>query len=83
MRIALLTATALDAFSSLAVAQNQVSTTTSPKSNDAIDSAMPKVRINVPDVRLRWMVDPTCRGPGVEYSEGACVPPPPPYKPRP
>ena len=79
MRIALLTATALVALSSLAVAQNQASTTPAPTANDGVDLTMPKVRANAPGAgRLHW--DAPCR----VSSEGTCTTPePPPYRPKP
>jgi hypothetical protein len=94
MRTALLTATALVALSSIAVAQNQLAATTeaAPKAkpinpNAVVDPMMPKARANdwnAPDSgRLHWMIDKPCRGSESAYSEGACDPGPPPYRPRP
>jgi hypothetical protein len=88
MRTALLAATVLVAFSSLAVAQNQSVATTGPapavKPIDpgaAADSAMTKVRSDAPGGgRLHY--DVPCR----VSSAGTCItepPPYPPYRPRP
>jgi hypothetical protein len=81
MRTALLAATALVAFSSLAVAQNQLAATTARKANGDVDSTMPKVRANdrnAPGGRLHY--DMPCR----VSSVGTCITPePPPYRPRP
>jgi hypothetical protein len=80
MRTALLTATALVALSSLAVAQNQLPATTAPKANAVVDPTMPKVRANAPGGRLHY--DVPCR----VSSVGTCItepPPYPPYMPRP
>ena len=80
MRTALLTATALVAFSSLAVAQNQPATTTDPKADAVVDPTMPKVRTNAPGGRLHY--DVPCR----VSSVGTCITAPPPYplhRPRP
>jgi hypothetical protein len=87
MRAALLTATALVALSSLAVAQNQLAATTevAPKAKpinpDAVvDPTMPKARANAPGGgRLHY--DIPCR----VSSVGTCItepPPYPPYRPR-
>ena len=80
MRTALLTATALVALSSLAIAQNQLPASTAPKA-DAVDPTMPKVRANAPGGgRLHY--DVPCR----VSSVGTCITGPPaypPYKPRP
>jgi len=94
MRTALLTAIALVALSSLAVAQNQLAATTptapeaKPVNPDAVvDPAVPKARAidwnATGDGRLHWMIDKPCRGSEGIYSVGACQPGPPPYKPRP
>ena len=94
MRTVLLTATALVALSSLAVAQNQLAATTptareaKPINPDAVvDPTVPNVRTidwNGPGGgRLHWMIDKPCRGSEGAYSAGACQPGPPPYKPRP
>ena len=94
MRTALLTATALVALSSLAVAQNQLAATTPTAAeakpinpNAVVDPTVPKARTidwNAPDGgRLHWMIDKPCRGPAGAYSAGACQPEPPPYRPRP
>ena len=92
MRTALLTATALVALSSISVAKDRLTATTeaAPKPiNPAaiLDSTTPKVRANdwkAPDSgRLHWMIDKPCRGSERAYSEGACDPGPPPYRPRP
>jgi hypothetical protein len=85
MRTALLTATALVALSSLAVAQNQIDVTTeaTPKTkpidpNAVVDPTMPKVRTIAPGGRLHY--DVPCR----VSSVGTCIAPePPPYRPRP
>ena len=85
MRTALLTATALVALSSLAVAQNQLDATTEappkakPINPDAMaDPTVPKVRTNAPGGRLHY--DVPCR----VSSVGTCITPePPPYRPRP
>ena len=79
MRIALLTATALVALSSLAVAQNQLAATAAHKANAVVDPTMPKVRTNAPGGgRLHY--DMPCR----VSSVGTCITPaPPPYRPRP
>jgi hypothetical protein len=81
MRTALLAATALVALSSLAIAQNQLSTTTAPKANDVVDPTLSKVRANAPGgARLHY--DVPCR----VSSAGTCItepPPYPPYRPRP
>jgi hypothetical protein len=78
MRTALLTATALVALSSLAIGQNQLPATTTPKAN--ADPTMPKVRANAPGGgRLHY--DIPCR----VSSVGTCntePPPYPPYRPR-
>ena len=81
MRTMLLTATALVALSSLAVAQNQIDVTpeATPKAkpinpNAAVDPTMP----NAPGGRLHY--DVPCR----VSSVGTCITPePPPYRPRP
>lgn len=92
MRTALLTATALVALSSLAVAQYRLAATTevAPKAKpinpDAVvGPVMPKVPANdAPGGgRLHWMIDKPCRGSEGASSEGACDPGPPPYRPRP
>jgi hypothetical protein len=95
MRTALLTAIALVALSPLAIAQNQLAATTvpAPKAAEpvnpdaAVDPTMPKVRANDRNApgggRLHWMIDKPCRGSEAAYSQGACDPPPPPYRPRP
>jgi len=80
MRTTLLTATALVALSSLAVAQNQVDATTkaTPKAkpinpNTVVDPTMPKGRLHY---------DVPCR----VSSVGTCITEPPaypPYRPRP
>lgn len=81
MRISLLTATALVAFSSLAIAQDQFAATTAPKGDAVVDPTMPKVRVNAPGGgRLHY--DLPCR----VSSAGTCItepPPYPPYRPRP
>ena len=81
MKTALLTATALVALSSLAVAQNQLAATTAPKANGTVDPTMPKVRTNAPGGgRLHY--DLPCR----VSSVGTCITEPPlypPYRPRP
>jgi hypothetical protein len=80
MKTALLTATVLVAFSSLAVAQNQLSATAPPKADAVVDPTMPKVRANAPGGgRLHY--DIPCR----VSSVGTCItepPPYPPYRPR-
>jgi len=82
MRTALLTATALVALSSLAVAQ-QLPTTTAPKANAVVDPTTSKVRANDGHApgggRLHY--DVPCR----VSSEGTCIRPEPPprYRPRP
>jgi hypothetical protein len=85
MRTALLTATALVALSSLAVAQNQFPATTeaAPKAkpidpDDVVDPTIPKVRTNGPDGgKLHY--DIPCR----VSSVGTCITPEPPlYRPR-
>jgi hypothetical protein len=74
MRTALLTATALVALSSLAVAQDQLAATTAPKANAAADPTMPKIRTNAPGGgRLHY--DVPCR----VSPEGTCSTAPPPY----
>jgi hypothetical protein len=81
MRTALLTATALVALSSLAVAQNQLPATTAPKANAVVDPAMPKVRTNA-NGGGRLHYDVPCR----VSPEGTCITGPPaypPYRPRP
>jgi hypothetical protein len=76
MRTALLTATALFAFSSLVSAQDPLPTNTGPKPNAEVDPA-PKVRVNG---KGRLHYDVPCR----VSSVGTCVKPePPPYRPRP
>ena len=76
MRTALLTATALVALSSKAVAQNQLAATTAPKANAVVDPTMPKVRANAPGGdRLHY--DVPCR----VSSVGTCITEPPPYPP--
>ncbi len=83
MRTALLTATALVALSSLAVAQNRIDATTEEASkakpinpNAVVDPTMPKAR--APDGgRLHY--DVPCR----VSSVGTCITEPPPYRPRP
>jgi len=87
MRTALLTATVLVAFSSLAVAQNQLAATAPTAKpvdpNAVVDPTVPTVRTNAPGSgRLHWMIDKPCRGPEGAYSKGACEPAPPPYRPR-
>jgi hypothetical protein len=84
MRTALLTATALVAFSSLAIAQNQLPATTASKGNAVVDPTMPKVPANDRNApgggRLHY--DMPCR----VSSVGTCItepPPYPPYRPRP
>ena len=80
MRTALLTATALLVFSSLAVAQNQPAATAAPKANAVVDPTVPKVRTDAPGGRLHY--DLPCR----VSSAGTCIsapPPYPPYRPRP
>jgi hypothetical protein len=85
MRTALLTATALAALSSLAVAQNRINTApeATPKTkpmnpNAVVDPTMPKMRTNAPGGRLHY--DVPCR----VSSVGSCITPePPPYRPRP
>jgi len=76
MRTALLTATAMVALSSLAVAQNQIDVTTeaSPKAkpinpNTVVDPAMPRGRLHY---------DVPCR----VSSVGTCITEPPPYRPN-
>ena len=80
MRTALLTATALVALSSLAIAQNQLAATT-PRANAVVDPTMPKIRANAPGGgRLHY--DLPCR----VSPAGTCItqpPPYPPYRPRP
>ena len=79
MRTALLTATALVALSSLAVAQNQIDATTelAPKAKPINPNAAPQIRTNGDD-RLHY--DVPCR----VSSVGTCITPePPPYRPRP
>ena len=84
MRTALLTATALVALSSLAVAQNQIDVTTeaTPKTkpvnpNAVVDPTMPKVRTNAPGGgRLHY--DLPCR----VSSVGTCITEPPAYPPN-
>jgi hypothetical protein len=90
MWTALLTATALVALSSLAVAQNQLPATTEDaptakpiNPNAVVDPTMPKVRANDRNApgggRLHY--DMPCR----VSSVGTCItepPPYPPYKPR-
>ena len=94
MRTALLAATALVALSSLAVAQDQLATTTptAPEAkpvnpNAVVDPTVPKVRTidwNAPDGgRLHWMIDKPCRGSEGAYSASACQPAPPPHRPKP
>jgi hypothetical protein len=76
MRTALLTATALIALSSLAVAQDRLPTTTASKPSAEVDH-VPKVRVNG-NGRLHY--DVPCR----VSSVGKCIKPePPPYRPRP
>lgn len=85
MRTALLTATALVALSSIAVAQNRLAASTEPapkakpiNPNDVVDPRMPKVRTNAPDGgRLNY--DMPCR----VSSVGTCITEPPPYRRRP
>jgi hypothetical protein len=81
MRTALLAATALVALSSIAVAQDQLTATTAPKADAAVDPTVPKVRANAPGGgRLHY--DMPCR----VSSVGTCITGPPaypPYKPRP
>jgi hypothetical protein len=82
MRTALLTATAVVALSSLAVAQNQIDATTeaTPKAkpinpNAVVDPTMPGT--NAPGGRLHY--DVPCQ----VSSVGKCITPePPPYRPR-
>jgi len=83
MRAALLTATALVALSSLAVAQNQIDATTeaTPKAkpinpNTVVDPTMPKGRLHY-DVPCRVSSVGTC------ITEPPPYPPYPPYRPRP
>jgi|GEM_PF-4293295 len=77
MKAALLTATALVALSSLAVAQNQPAATTAPKANATVDPAMPKVRTSAPGGgRLHY--DLPCR----VSSAGTCITEPPLYPPN-
>lgn len=86
MRTALLTATALVALSSLALAQDQLATGTpsAPKANAVTDPAMPSMPAsdrNAPGAgRLHY--DVPCR----VSSAGTCITEPPrypPYRPRP
>jgi hypothetical protein len=81
MRTALLTATVLVVLSSLAIAQDQPSTTAAPKANDVVDPTTPKVRANTHGGgRLHY--DVPCR----VSSVGTCITGPlpyPPYRPRP
>jgi hypothetical protein len=85
MRTAFLTAAALVALSSLAVAQTQIDVTTeaTPEAkpinpNAVVDPTMPKVRTNAPGGKLHY--DVPCR----VSSAGTCITPePPPYRPRP
>lgn len=90
MKTALLTAIALIALLFWAVAQNQLAATTvtaptaKPINPNAVgEPTRPKVRSIVPGRRLHWMIDKPCRGSEGAYSEGACEPGPPPYRPRP
>jgi len=94
MKTALLTATALVALSSIAVAQNQLAATREavPKAkpinpNVEVDPMMPRIPANDSNVpgggRLHWMRDKPCRGSEGASSHGACEPGPPPYRPRP
>jgi hypothetical protein len=78
MRTALLTATALVAMSSLAVAQNQLTATTAPKDSAVVDPSISKVRNAPGGGRLHY--DVPCR----VSADGRCVMPEvPPYRPRP
>jgi hypothetical protein len=83
MRIALLTATALVALSSLAMAQDTAATATKEQPinpHAGVDPAVPRERINAPGGRLHY--DLPCR----VSSVGTCITEPPlypRYKPRP
>jgi hypothetical protein len=72
MRTVLLAATVLVAFSSLAVAQDQI-VATEPKAK------IPNVRINDQKAPGRLHYDVPCR----VSPEGTCITAPPPYRPRP
>ena len=67
MKIALLTATALVALSSLAIAQDRPSATAAPKANDLGDPTIPEVKPYAPGGRLHY--DVPCR----VSSEGTCI----------
>jgi hypothetical protein len=84
MRTVLLTAAALIAFPSLAIAQNQLPATAAPKADVVVDPTIPKVRANDRSApgggRLHY--DVPCR----VSPEGRCITEPqlyPPYRPRP
>jgi hypothetical protein len=84
MRTALLTATALVAFSSLAIAESQLPATTAPKANAVVDPTMSKERANDGNALGggRPHYDVPCR----VSSVGTCITEPrpyPPYRPRP
>jgi hypothetical protein len=80
MKIALFTAAALVALSSIAVAQDQLAATTATKPNAVVDPAMPKAGAHAPGGdRLHY--DVPCR----VSSVGTCITAPPsypPYRPR-
>jgi hypothetical protein len=81
MRTALLTATALVALSSPAIAQDQLAapTVTAPEAKPINPNAVPKERTDDSRDGGRLHYDMPCRVSAV----GTCITEPPPYRPRP